>query len=535
MSHNNSKTKTSASAFPEQGSAAGRYQSLASIREPYLRRGRACAKLTIPSLLPEEGPSASKDFKTPHQGIGARGINNLAAKLLLALLPPNTPYFKMEADELTLQLLLQETGKKAEVDRALNQLVKTVLSTVENRGIRVHIFEALKKLLVTGNVALYLPETGGMRVYDLTRYVVSRDPLGTVTEIITKETRFKESLPEEIIRQLGSDFSDSSHENSDATVDIYTHVYRVGDEFLTYQEINDIRIQGTEGSFPAEKCPWIVLRCVKVDGEDYGRSYVEEYLGDLQSADTLSKSLNDGAAAASRIIYLVRPGAVTRPQRLVETPNGGFVPGNPEDIAALQLNKYPDLQVVNARVRELEQSLSYVFLMNSAIQRPGERVTAEEIRYMAQEIENSLGGLYSLMAQELQLPLTQCLMFQMEKMGALPALPEELKPVIIVGMDAIGRGQDLQKLGAFIQNVAPLPGAIERLNVSNYITRVGNATGIDMDGLIIPEEEFQAMQQQQMQMQMMEKLGPNLVNQAGGLMQKGMENGEGATQDAPTE
>ncbi|WP_416142518.1 portal protein [Escherichia coli] len=47
---------------------------------------------------------------------------------------------------------------------------------------------------------------------------------------------------------------------------------------------------------------------------------------------------------------------------------------------------------------------------NSAVQRTGERVTAEEIRYVASELEDTLGGVYSILSQELQLPLVRVLL-----------------------------------------------------------------------------------------------------------------------------
>ena len=49
--------------------------------------------------------------------------------------------------------------------------------------------------------------------------------------------------------------------------------------------------------------------------------------------------------------------------------------------------------------------MSYAFLLNTAIQRDAERVTAQEIRYMAQQLETAMGGIYSLLSQEFQLPL----------------------------------------------------------------------------------------------------------------------------------
>lgn len=58
----------------------------------------------------------------------------------------------------------------------------------------------------------------------------------------------------------------------------------------------------------------------------------------------------------------------------------------------------------------IESRLSYAFMLNSAVQRSGERVTAEEIRYVANELEDTLGGIYSILSQELQLPLANTLL-----------------------------------------------------------------------------------------------------------------------------
>ena len=86
-------------------------------------------------------------------------------------------------------------------------------------------------------------------------------------------------------------------------------------------------------------------------------------------------------------------------------------------------------------------------MLNSAVQRNAERVTAEEVRFMAQELETSLGGVYSILSQELQLPLIKILIFRMEKQGRMPVFPKNvIKPQIITGMEALGRGQDLNKL-----------------------------------------------------------------------------------------
>lgn len=434
----------------------------------------------------------------------------------------------MAVDELTLEQLTQKQGMRAEVDKSLNKIVKKVMNRIETKAIRVAVYEALKHLLIVGNVLIYLPGAGGIRVYRLDKYVVKRDPSGAVLEIIVKESRARDTLPENVRKLIAGTEVPSVEDGpkgapSGSVVDIYTHVYLDNNVYRTYQEIEGVEVPRSRGSFPVDRTPWIALRGVKIDGEDYGRSHVEEYSGDLTSLEKLSKAINEGAAIASLIKFFVRPGGLTKASSVSKTPNGGFVTGDIRDISVLQLDKYADLRIVRERAGDLEKRLSYVFLLNSAIQRPGERVTAEEIRYMAQEIEDTLGGLYSLMSQELQLPFTRCLLHQLEESGELPELPKEIQPSIVTGLDAIGRGQDHNKLNMFIQTIAPTPAA-KYVNWGDFATRQGNALGIDMDGLILSEEEVQEREQQAQMMAMAEKLGPNAINQLGGMAQKGVEN-----------
>tara|TARA_Y100001963_G_scaffold103614_1_gene142631 strand:- start:3553 stop:4095 length:543 start_codon:yes stop_codon:yes gene_type:complete len=162
--------------------------------------------------------------------------------------------------------------------------------------------------------------------------------------------------------------------------------------------------------------------------------------------------------------------------------------------------------------------------MNSSIRRDAERVTAEEIRIAHQELEIALGGVYAVLSQEFQLPLVELLMNKMGKENKIPALPDEgLKPLIVTGVEALGRGEDLNKLGLFLQQLAPLgPQVLQEINVPDYIDRLAGSLGIDTEGLIKSEEQKQAemelaqaqqaqMAQQQMMSKMAEKATPEMV------------------------
>lgn len=486
----------------------GRYTQLVSMRQTFLDRARDAAKLTIPTLVPPDGAGPHTKYYTPFQSVGARGVNNLAAKLLLALIPPNSPFFKMVIDDYMIDKLAGQPGMRGEVDKALNRIERTVMTEIEAGALRVAAFEALKQLVVAGNVLCYLIPGGGMKIFKLDRYVVHRDPMGNVLEIITKEEVSPLMLPEEFRKTLKKE--DTSPEK---TISLFTHIKRVEGKWTVHQEVKGQVLPGSKGTYPLDKSPWIVLRWTKLDGEDYGRGYVEEYYGDLRSLEALTQALVEGSAAAAKVIFLVNPNGTTNKDVLTNSPNGAVRSGNREDVSVVQMEKFNDFRVVLDTVSRIENRLAAAFLLAASVQRDAERVTAEEIRIMAGELEDALGGVYSILSQEFQLPLVQRLLFQLERDGRLPPMPKGMvKPAITTGLEALGRGHDGTKLMRFIGAIAQLPEAVNHINMSDLITRLGTSEGIEMSGLVKDQEQL-AAEAQQAQMQMMiDKLGPNAMN-----------------------
>lgn len=504
----------------ERQTAKALYQKLETYRRPYLDRARKSAELTIPSLIPKEGSNGNTKFETPHQGIGARGVNHLSAKLLLALLPPNSPFFRLNISDQALLTLTKQEGMRAKVEEALGSYERAVMGYIESSNIRATTSEALKHLLVAGNALLFLPPEGGMRLFPLSAYVVRRDPVGNILDIVTKEQVAFAALPPEIASKIKT----GKDKTPETLVDIFTHIHRSenGDQWEAYQEVEGEVIPGTENSYPLDKTPWMALRFTKVDGEHYGRGFVEELLGDLLVLDALSQAITEGSAISAKVVFLVNPNGVTKAHKLAKAENGAFVEGDISDVEALQVQKASDLRVAQDLIRDVTERLSFAFMLNSAVQRNGERVTAEEIRYMASELEDTLGGIYSILSQEYQLPLVRRLMVQMQSMRLLPELPKQaVNPAITTGMEALGRGHDLNRLNTFLQQLAPLGEAMyEYLNVSDYITRVGTAIGLDMKGLVRTEEEVAQARQQAQMAAMAQSAAPHaakaMIDQAAG-------------------
>tara|TARA_B100000795_G_scaffold138067_1_gene103113 strand:- start:819 stop:2129 length:1311 start_codon:yes stop_codon:yes gene_type:complete len=405
-------------------------------------------------------------------------------------------------DDFKLQELTQQEGARAEVEEALSSIERAVMSEIESSSVRIATFEALKHLLVAGNVLLYLPEQGGMRVFHMDRYVIKRDPMGNALEMITKEDISPETLTPELQMLCDMD-PDKDDGYGHESVQLYTRVIRDGKNWKVSQELKGKEVPNSEGTYPLEKTPWIPLRLSRIDGESWGRGYVEEYLGDLKSLETLTQAIVEGSAASAKVLFLVRPNGTTRARVLAEAPNGAIREGDAADVSTLQVQKQGDFQIAFQTAQEIKERLAYAFLMNSSVQRNAERVTAEEIRYMAGELEDALGGIYSILSQEFQLPLVNRLLLQMQKQRKVPALPKGIvQPTITTGLEALGRGHDLNKLAAMLEQLSQLgpETLMKHMNIGDYISRVGTSLGIDMKGLIKTEEEMnQEMQQAQMQ------------------------------------
>ena len=502
-------------------SAKALYSSLDSIRYQFLDRARKSSELTIPTLVPPPGHGSQTKYYTPFQGVGARGVNNLASKLLLTLFPPNSPFFRFVIDPFVLKKLGGPNPEqlKSEMEKALAEMERAVQREVETSSIRVTAYEALRQLIVAGNVLIYMPKVGNLRMFRMDTYCVKRDPSGNVLQIVICEKIAPSALPPEVKAVYNSDETNDSDYDAtseqNATVELYTIINREDDmeRWHIQQQVVDTLIPESEGFFPLDKCPYLALRFNRVDGEDYGRGYVEEYIGDLISLEALSQAIVEGSAAAARILFLVNPNGTTRAKVIAESPNGAIVSGNAADVSVLQLQKSADFSIAKATMMTIEERLAFAFLLNSSIQRQAERVTAAEIRFMAQELESSIGGTYSILSQEFQLPLVELLVDRMGATRRLPKLPKKIvKPVIVTGIEALGRGNDLNKLDLFVAGVGQSlgPQAVAQfINIGEYLNRRATAIGIDVEGLVKTQEQIAAETQQAQMMKMTSDLGPS--------------------------
>jgi len=498
--------------------AQSRWKDLELYRSMYLRRAIDCSALTIPSLIPESdqnyGWSGESFNALPslYQGAGARGVSSLAAKLLLALMPPSQPFFRFTIDGGKIrEFAEQQPGANEEaivtkLDQLLSSMERQVLRRLDQLQARSALFEAVKHLLVGGNALLYVG-TDAIRMYSLRSFVVDRDPEGNVNEIVVREQVSEKYLPEQ----------EGGKKEGDKPEDVYTHVVidPQADKVEWYQEHEGQKLPNSAGFARMKSNPWIVLRLHRIAGESYGRGLVEQVQGDLQSLESLTKAIVQGSLIAAKAIGLVNPNGVTRADVLARAENGAIVAGNAADVEFLQVQKVNDFATALQTMQLLERRLQFTFLTNEAVQRDAERVTAEEIRLMAEQLEQGLGGVYSVLSAELQLPLIRRVMHMMETTGELPEIPEGLvEPQVTTGLEAIGRGNDKARLTNFLTTVATTIGPeqfLQYINPSELIKRFAAADGIDTAGLVKEQQQIEAEQAQQQQAMVASQLAEGAI------------------------
>ena len=154
-------------------------------------------------------------------------------------------------------------------------------------------------------------------------------------------------------------------------------------------------------------------------------------------------------------------------------------------------------------IQSLERRIAEAFLIMQV--RDSSRTTAEEVRMTQLELEQQLGGLFSLLTVDFLVPYLRRKLSVAQKSGEIPRLPNKLvKPTIVAGVNALGRGQDRESLGQFMQTIAQTmgPEAIAKyINPDEVIKRLAASQGIDVLNLVRSMEEVQGQEQQMQQQQ----------------------------------
>tara|TARA_R100001082_G_scaffold2547_1_gene2269 strand:+ start:570 stop:2138 length:1569 start_codon:yes stop_codon:yes gene_type:complete len=497
-------------------SARERYDQLSSNRSQFLNTAVACSKLTLPYLISEDNTSSPshRRLNTPWQSVGAKAVVTLAAKLMLALLPPQTSFFKLQVrDDKLGEELPPEI--RSELDLSFSKMERMIMDYIAASSDRVVVHQALKHLIVGGNALIFMGKDG-LKNFPLNRYVVNRDGNGNVLEIVTKELISRKVLGFELPDPQPTNVQYEGNTGSDEDdVEVYTYVKldKKSGRWVWHQEAFGKIIPNSRSTAPKSASPWLVLRFNTCDGEDYGRGRVEEFQGDLNSLEVLSEALIEGSQAASKVIFLVSPSSTTKPANLAKAGNGAIIQGRPEDVSVVQVGKTADFATASNMAQQIEKRIGDAFLLLNV--RQSERTTAEEVRLTQMELEQQLGGIFSLLTIEFLIPYLNRTLLVLQRNKEIPAIPKDLvRPQIVAGVNALGRGQDRESLTQFITIISQTLGPdalMQYIDPSEAIKRLAASQGIDVLNLVKSQERIKQDEQQKQEIAAQQ----SLVDQAG--------------------
>jgi hypothetical protein len=519
--------------------ARERYNKLTTGRSQFLRTAVDCSELTLPYLI-DNDTSAKPNHKsliTPWQSVGAKAVVTLAAKLMLALLPPQTSFFKLQVrDDKLGEEIPPEI--RSELDLSFSKMERMIMDYIAASSDRVVVHQALKHLIVGGNSLIFMGKDG-LKNFPLNRYVVNRDGNGNILEIVTKEIISKKVLGVELPEKQPNSVVDEGQGSDGEDVEVYTCVKldSKSGRWIWHQEAFDKILPNSRSTAPKSASPWLVLRFNTVDGEDYGRGRVEEFLGDLRSLDALSQALVEGSAAAAKVVFLVSPSATTKPATIAKAGNGAIIQGRPEDVAVIQVGKTADFGTAANLAQSLEKRIGEAFMQLNV--RQSERTTAEEVRLTQMELEQQLGGIFSLLTVEFLVPYLNRTLLVLQRSKQIPNIPKDLvRPQIVAGVNALGRGQDREALTQFIQTIAQTMGPealAQYINPDEAIKRLAAAQGIDVLNLVKTQQQLKQEQQQAQQAQMMQSLTDQAGQMAGAPLMDPTKNATMAAATQPPE
>ena len=470
---------------------------------------------TIPSVFTkdEDLNYQNKSIEYDCQSIGAGLVNRLATRLASTLFPANTSFFKIEISPEIKEVL--DKQKVANVIALENKACDRLFLNASY----AQLVQAMRLLIITGDIMLYRVNEA-LRVYSLRDYTLKRNHLGDVMDIIIQEHKYWDELEPRVQLLIGSKPNDNK-------LKVYTRVRLVEKGAHKYwqltQEINGRDI-GTDVTYPDKLCPYIPVTWNYVNGDNYGRSYVEDYAADLYKLSTLSAALADYQFESMRVIYLVNPQGQFDTESAEKASTGDFINGSVESVSAFEAGDANKIQQIMLSLGEIEQRLNVAF-MYMGNTREGERVTAYEISQNAMEAENVLGGVYSQLSQHMHLPLAYLLLHEENELIINDIKRNNITLNILTGLQALSRSSESQALtiaasalNAIIPSFTNL-GLSAKWNIDAIAEMVLNSHGVNVADLQYTEEELAQIQAQQKEQQAQEQMQAATAGQGGGQLQ----------------
>lgn len=429
------------------------YEERVSKRELITSKVEEYATWTLPSVFPMTGTTTTEELQNDVQSFGAQAVNHLSNKLMVGLFNPSRPFFRLDTTKEFEEELAANNIPPEAIQSALHGAERESVKELDRLGAREPFTMLLMLLIITGNGLIYFPKDGKIQTYSMRDYVISRDITGFPIRIIIHDAKKTESLPTDVQEKLMK----AKPQGTDSEMDTKLYTDIKWDlklkKYIVHQYADGVKLTDdkTKGVYTIDTLPYIPLVWKLVRGEDWGRGLVEDYAGDFHSLSTAERSALELISIIGQVKGMVDPAGVTDVSELNNTANGQWCSGREADVSLVQYSELQQaLASLEAYIDKKERRLSKAFLMDSAGVRNAERVTAEEIRLVARDLEMALGGVYTRLAQTFQLPVTKLLLVKID----FKIKGNKVEPIITTGLSALSRSGDLDAYRFFVQDAS---------------------------------------------------------------------------------
>jgi len=382
---------------------------------------------------------------------------------------------------------------------ATAKLEKVAMRHLKLTAYRPIAIMACKHLIVTGNALLRRMPTGERVLYPVNRYGVRRDILGKEIEVILADKKmfstFDQKTQDSILAVHGAT-------KPEDIIELLTHYKKDGKRWAIKQEAEGVQVGETLHQ-NAKDYDLLILDWTLHPGEHYGRGLVEEHASTFHNIDVTNEAIVDLMAIIADIKFFVRPGSPLSHDlaALNAAPRGTYWPGNADDISIPEMRARGDLSTMIEVVSRWENELSQAFLKSTV--RDAERVTAQEIRMVANELESAFGGLYSQLAMDWQQKEADFAISQVDLAKEIGALGEMFEVVVTTGLESLSREGQIDNLRLAIGDLQMMEAVPEDLrgsiNPLRFAKFVFTNRSVDLKAFLNTPEEMQANQEAAMQ------------------------------------
>lgn len=502
------------------------FTKLDAKRTTMLSRCEQYAAWTIPSKFPPASADDNYEMSIDFQATGAKCVNNLVNKMLLALFAPSRPFFRPALSDKDIATLAENGLEGAALDAVMSQVAKQGMKRLESMQVRPVLTEAILQLIIVGNACLhYDKREKTLTLFTLRDYVVKRNARGELRELIIRETSDLGSMPEKVKRLYLQSYPNASLEKD---VSLYTHIEWDGARkvWTQKQSLEDVDVTNGSTQWRDKDMPYRVLVWSLAPKRHYGTGMVEEAQGAFHGLSTLSSAELPGLVEMCRIIHLADPTGSTDATEFQDALSGAVLVGREGDITTPDMGgKARDYISVANKIERYERLLSEMFLLATSAVRNADRVTAEEIRLIANELEASKGGVYSRLSYDLQQWLAQIAIAEIQNEAL-----RKMDVYVITGLDALSANGDLDNLRAMMADLANaqnLPDEIKGTIIWDaYVQLVSSLHNVDYFKFLKSQataqqeqaqaaQQAQAMQQEQVATEAMGQVAVNNLSPKG--------------------